>query len=113
MGAKEKDAKEKIRSRNGGIAENSAPGLTAQGTKDWSIHIVGSDLLPSSIEVAERGLYPQSALTGLPPASIRACFSKIGSPNGQNGSQDGRKTEQRTAPATGQGMVRRTARTCW
>ena len=42
---------------------------------------MGSDLLPSSIKVAERGLYPQSALTGLPPAAIRACFSKIGSPN--------------------------------
>jgi len=28
-------------------------------------------------------------LTGLPPASIRACFSKIGSPNGgSNGSQE-------------------------
>jgi len=48
------------------------------GTKEWSIHIVGSDLLPSAISVAERGLYPQSALTGLPPATIRACFSKIG-----------------------------------
>jgi chemotaxis methyl-accepting protein methylase len=57
--------------------------------KDWSIHIVGSDLLPSAIGVAERGLYPQSALTGLPPAAIRACFSKIGSPNGgQNGAQE-------------------------
>jgi chemotaxis methyl-accepting protein methylase len=58
--------------------------------KDWSIHIVGSDLLPSAIEVAERGLYPQSALMGLPPAAIRACFSKIGGPGaGQNGSQQG------------------------
>jgi chemotaxis methyl-accepting protein methylase len=58
--------------------------------KDWSIHIVGSDLLPSAIAVAERGLYPQSALTGLPPAAIRACFSKIGSPTGgQNGPQEG------------------------
>jgi chemotaxis methyl-accepting protein methylase len=37
--------------------------------------------LSSAIEVAERGLYPQSALMGLPPAAIRACFSKIGSPN--------------------------------
>ena len=71
--------------RNGGIAENSAPASAGQGMKDWSIHIVGSDLLRSSIEVAERGLYPQSALAGLPPASIRACFSKIGSSNGQNG----------------------------
>jgi two-component system CheB/CheR fusion protein len=81
-----KDAK--TAARNGGIAENSVPPLPGQGMRDWSIHIVGSDLLRSSIDVAERGLYPQSALAGLPPASIRACFSKIGSPNGQNGSQD-------------------------
>jgi len=81
-----KDAKEKgAPSRNGGIAETGIAGSIAP--KDWSIHIVGSDLLPSAIEVAERGLYPQSALAGLPPAAIRACFSKIGSPNGSsNGS---------------------------
>jgi len=80
-----KDAKEKnaaSRNATGGVAENSVPAGTGQGTRDWSIHIVGSDLLPSAIEVAERGLYPQSALTGLPPAAIRACFSKIGSTNG-------------------------------
>jgi chemotaxis methyl-accepting protein methylase len=95
--AREKDAKEKSSaSKNGGIAETSALTLPTQATRDWSIHIVGSDLLPSAIEVAERGLYPQSALTGLPPASIRACFSKIGSPNGngspespQNGASNG------------------------
>jgi len=85
-GAKEKNGA----SRNGGIAENSAPAAVLQGTKDWSVHIVGSDLLASAIEVAERGLYPQSALAGLPPASIRACFSKIGNiGNGQNGSREG------------------------
>ena len=62
--------------RNGGIADTAA--LASSSTRDWSIHIVGSDLLPSSIKTAERGLYPQSALAGLPPATIRACFSKIG-----------------------------------
>jgi chemotaxis methyl-accepting protein methylase len=78
--------KENKASRNGGISETSLP-----ATKDWSIHIVGTDLLPSAIEVAERGQYPQSALTGLPPAMIRACFSKIGNGNGQSGegSQNG------------------------
>ncbi len=70
----------KAASRNGGISETSAP---LQG-KEWAIHIVGSDLLPSSIQAAERGLYPQSALTGLPPAMIRACFSKIGNVNGNS-----------------------------
>jgi chemotaxis methyl-accepting protein methylase len=91
-----RDAREKsVAIRNGGIAENSVAAVAGQSVagqsmKDWSIHIVGSDLLPSAIGVAERGLYPQSALTGLPPAAIRACFSKIGSPSGgQNGSQDG------------------------
>jgi chemotaxis protein methyltransferase CheR len=81
-----RELKEKNAGRNGGIAENGVlaslgPSL-GPSLKDWSIHIVGSDLLPSAIAVAERGLYPQSALTGLPPAAIRASFSKIGSPNG-------------------------------
>jgi chemotaxis methyl-accepting protein methylase len=49
---------------------------------------VGSDLLSSSIAAAERGLYPQSALTGLPPAIIRACFSKIGNAGSQNAAND-------------------------
>jgi len=70
---------------NGGIVEGSATSLPG---KEWSIHIVGSDLLPSAIQAAERGLYPQSALTGLPPAMIRACFSKIGNAN-VNGTSDG------------------------
>lgn len=71
--------------RTGGISESSVP---PQPTRDWSVHIVGSDLLPSAVKTAERGLYPQSALTGLPPAAIRACFSKMGSANGTTGPQD-------------------------
>ena len=74
-----RESKEKSSARTGGIAD--AIPSTAPSTKDWSVHIVGSDLLPSAIEVAERGLYPQSALTGLPPATIRASFSKIGAAN--------------------------------
>ena len=71
--------------RNGGVLESGVP---AHSTKEWSIHIVGTDLLPSAIQVAERGLYPQSGLQGLPPAMIRACFSKIGMPNANsNGSE--------------------------
>jgi chemotaxis methyl-accepting protein methylase len=82
-------------SRNGGITESSGsapnqifppPGMLPSG-RDFSIHIVGSDLLASSIEVAERGLYPQSALAGLPPATIRASFSKSGFNGSSNGSQ--------------------------
>jgi chemotaxis protein methyltransferase CheR len=71
---------------------------SSNGTKEWSIHIVGSDLLPSSIQAAERGLYPQSALQGLPPAMIRACFSKIGSSNGASNS-----TEAAQNPASSNG----------
>jgi len=85
----------KAASRNGGIAENLQP-TPAQPThlnSGCSIHVVGSDLLPCSVEVADRGVYPQSSLDGLPPASIRNYFSKIGSPavvlNGaQNEAQD-------------------------
>jgi chemotaxis methyl-accepting protein methylase len=105
-GGGNKDGREKNSSgKNGGIAESSAIGA-GQGTKDWSVHIVGSDLLPSAIEVAERGLYPQSALTGLPPAAIRACFSKIGSPNGgssgsSNGSSNGSAEASQNGAANG------------
>ncbi len=77
--------------RTGGISESSLP---PQSTRDWSVHIVGSDLLPSAIKTAERGLYPQSALAGLPPATIRACFSKAGSTNGASNGQE-------IAPANG------------
>lgn len=75
--------------RSGGISETSVPAASSGGLKDWTVHIVGSDLLASSIAVAERGLYPQSSLAGLPPAAIRACFSKIGnSGNGSSGSPE-------------------------
>jgi chemotaxis methyl-accepting protein methylase len=71
-----------------GIAETCSVSAVTLNTRELSIHIVGTDLLPSAIEVAERGLYPQSALAGLPPAMIRASFSKIGNANSQNGSAD-------------------------
>ncbi|HWW15368.1 MAG TPA: CheR family methyltransferase [Candidatus Dormibacteraeota bacterium] len=65
----------------GGIAD-SAVSTSAAATlgAGVSIHIVGSDLLPHSIEAADRGVYPQSALEGLPPATIKNYFSKISSP---------------------------------
>ncbi len=75
--------------RTGGIADTSQ-GSSQNSGQGWSVHIVGSDLLPSAVEVAERGLYPQSAVGGLPPAVIRTCFSKVGSlQSSQNGSQTG------------------------
>jgi chemotaxis methyl-accepting protein methylase len=77
-------------SRNGGIADPApaSPGSANLGA-GLSIHIVGSDLLPQNIEAADRGIYRQSAVDGLPPATIRNYFSKISSPAvSQNGVQN-------------------------
>ncbi len=70
----------KSAARNGGIADSSMNSGSANLTTGLSIHIVGSDLLPQNIEAADRGVYRQSALDGLPPATIRNYFSKISSP---------------------------------
>jgi chemotaxis protein methyltransferase CheR len=71
----------KTAARSGGIADNApAASGSANLSAGWSIHIVGSDLLPQNIETADRGIYRQSALDGLPPATIRSYFSKISSP---------------------------------
>jgi chemotaxis methyl-accepting protein methylase len=65
----------------GGIADSAVTASAAANLgAGVSIHIVGSDLLPHSVEAADRGVYPQSALDGLPPATIRNYFSKISSP---------------------------------
>ncbi len=61
----------------------------SQNTRDLAVQIVGSDLLPASIQVAERGLYPQSALAGLPPAAIRSCFSRIAAASRVRGAENG------------------------
>jgi chemotaxis methyl-accepting protein methylase len=65
--------------RNGGIVDSASNGASVSGAP-VSIHIVGSDLLPGNIKIADRGIYPQSALEGLPPATIRNYFSKSASP---------------------------------
>ncbi|HEY1660743.1 MAG TPA: CheR family methyltransferase [Candidatus Sulfotelmatobacter sp.] len=72
----------KTNGRSGGIADNSqsTSSPAARGSSSCSVHIVGSDLLCSNIEVADRGVYPQSSLDGLPPVLIRNYFSKISSP---------------------------------
>ncbi len=71
----------KLAARNGGIAESTpASSASASHCTGLSIHIVGSDLLPRNVEAADRGVYRQSALDGLPPATIRNYFSKISSP---------------------------------
>jgi len=99
-----KEAKPAI--RNGGISEPSAPASCKSTARDWTIHIVGSDLLPSAIKAAERGLYPQYALAGLPPATIRACFSKIGTTIGTtNGGANGSPDAAPNATANGNGST--------
>ena len=95
-----KEAKTAV--RNGGICESSAPANNNGFSKECSIHIVGTDLLRSAIQAAERGVYPQSALTGLPPATIRACFSKIG-PSASDGAQDGNGNGTSSAAGNGNG----------
>ena len=71
----------KSAARSGGIADTGAASSSSPHlSTGLSIHIVGSDLLPHNIEAADRGVYPQSALDGLPPATIRNYFSKISSP---------------------------------
>jgi chemotaxis protein methyltransferase CheR len=68
-------------SRNGGTAETTQTGAgQAKLGAGCSIHIVGSDLFPRNIEIADRGIYPLSALEGLPASSIRSYFSKVASP---------------------------------
>jgi chemotaxis protein methyltransferase CheR len=74
------NANGKSAARNGGIADSASASGSANLSAGWSIHIVGSDLLPHNIETADRGVYRQSALDGLPPATIRNYFSKISSP---------------------------------
>jgi chemotaxis methyl-accepting protein methylase len=74
-------ASAKNTARNGGIVDVAVSAASSAKTvAALSIHIVGSDLLPQNIEAADRGVYPQSALDGLPPATIRNYFSKISSP---------------------------------
>jgi chemotaxis methyl-accepting protein methylase len=70
----------KLAARSGGIVDSATSKNAAPNLAGLTIHIVGSDLLPQNIETADRGVYPQSALDGLPPASIRNHFSKISSP---------------------------------
>ncbi|MGA8618733.1 MAG: CheR family methyltransferase [Candidatus Sulfotelmatobacter sp.] len=76
--------------RSGGIADSAlTTSACAKSSAAFSIHIVGSDLLPHNIVAADRGVYRQSALDGLPPATIRNYFSKISSPTvSPNGNQE-------------------------
>ena len=81
----------KAATRSSGMIESAQRTAgSANAVPAVSIHIVGSDLLPQNIEAADRGVYPQSALDGLPPTTIRNYFSKMTSPTpSQDSSQNG------------------------
>src|ERR1700688_439474 len=95
----------KSAARTGGIVDST---LTAPGSGNLSaalaIHIVGSDLLPHNIEAADRGVYRQSALDGLPPATIRNYFSKISSPASLPNLDEQVDGQDRDEEATVEGM---------
>ena len=44
----------------------------------WNIHVVGSDIRQNALQVAERGLYPQSDLLQMPREILQAYFSRVG-----------------------------------
>jgi len=44
----------------------------------WSVHILASDIRQKALTFAERGLYPQAALAGLPRAQVQTYFAKVG-----------------------------------
>jgi len=44
----------------------------------WKVHIVGSDIRRHALQVAERGLYPQSALRHVSRELVQGYFAKVG-----------------------------------
>jgi chemotaxis methyl-accepting protein methylase len=44
----------------------------------WKVHIVGSDIRRHALQVAERGLYPQSALRHVSRELVQTYFAKVG-----------------------------------
>jgi chemotaxis methyl-accepting protein methylase len=87
--------------RNGGVADSGNP-VPPNVTANLSVHIVGSDLLPQNVQTADRGVYRQSALDGLPPATIRNYFSKISSPVLRPEMVDDENEDEADVPASGQ-----------
>ena len=44
----------------------------------WKVHIVGSDIRRHALQVAERGLYPQSSLRHVSRELVQTYFAKVG-----------------------------------
>lgn len=58
------------------IAISVCEALTETGS--WNVHIVGSDIRRQALETAERGLYTQDELEGLPRAMMQKYFARVG-----------------------------------
>ena len=43
----------------------------------WTIHILASDVRQSALTFAERGLYPQAAVSSLPSSLVREYFARV------------------------------------
>jgi chemotaxis methyl-accepting protein methylase len=59
------------------IAMSVCEALNGKGG-GWNVHIVSSDIRRRALEVAERGLYPQSALQPVPRPLVQAYFARVG-----------------------------------
>jgi len=44
----------------------------------WNVNIVASDIRRQALKAAERGLYPQAALTNIPSHLVQPYFAKVG-----------------------------------
>lgn len=51
---------------------------TINGDAGWNVHVVGSDIRRSALQVAERGLYPQGELAHFSRELLQAYFSRVG-----------------------------------
>jgi len=44
----------------------------------WDVHVFGTDIAPSVIEVAKRGVYPKTRLDNMPPQILTRYFDDLG-----------------------------------
>ena len=89
----------------GGIVDSEKIVHGVNPSPALAIHLVGSDLLPHNIETADRGVYRQSALDGLPLPTIKNYFSKINSPVVPANSEE--EEDQSTVRFEGRSSARR------
>lgn len=49
-----------------------------RATGEWNIRILAGDIRPEAIKVAERGLYPETALAQIPHPLLQSYFARLG-----------------------------------